>query len=116
MTGPELALSRALRVRGLRFETQYRDAPGTPDLAFPDRRLAVFVDGDLWHGHPQRRIPDYWRRKIDRNRDHDAWINYLLERDGWTVLRFWERDIRRNLDACVEAVTRSLGVTSAGAV
>jgi DNA mismatch endonuclease (patch repair protein) len=105
-THPEIVLRRASI--GALYYAHYRQAPGTPDLAIPAKRLAVFVDGDLWHGHPERRIPDYWRRKIDINRDHDAWVNYLLERDGWTVVRLWERDIRRNLDECVEKITRSL--------
>jgi len=104
-SGPEIALRRALHARGLRFYVEYRKAPGTPDLAFPSRRLAVFVDGDLWHHG--RRAPDAWRPKIDANKAHDHEVNQQLEHSGWTVLRIPEAEIRRNLDACVEAVTRA---------
>jgi DNA mismatch endonuclease (patch repair protein) len=105
---PEIALRRELHRRGLRFYVEYRKAPGTPDLAFPSRRLAVFVDGDLWHGHILERTPAAWRQKIDANSRRDAAVNRELERLGWTVLRIREREIYRNLEACVDAVTRSL--------
>ncbi len=102
---PEIALRRALHARGLRFYVEYRKAPGTPDVAFPSRRLAIFVDGDLWHHG--RRAPDAWRPKIDANRRRDVTVTSQLEDAGWTVLRFRDAEIRRNLDACVEAVTRA---------
>ena len=104
-TIPELALRRALHARGLRFYVDYRKAPGRPDVAFPSRRLAVFVDGDLWHHG--RRAPDAWRAKIDANRLRDVTVTQQLEQDGWTVLRFPESEIRRNLDVCVESITRA---------
>src|SRR6185503_11441869 len=88
---PELALRRALHRRGLRFYVSYRKAPGTPDVAFPHRRLAVFVDGALWHGHHDR-IPEAWRPKIEANRRRDVAVNEQLAAEGWTVLRFRERE------------------------
>lgn len=103
---PELALRRELHRRGLRFYVQYRKAPGAPDLAFPSRRLAVFVDGELWHGLHDR-IPGAWRRKIDANRRRDVAANTKLELLGWRVIRFSDRQVRRNLDACVAEVTRA---------
>jgi|ERR1041385_1242725 DNA mismatch endonuclease (patch repair protein) len=108
-TNPEIALRRELHRRGLRFYVEYHSAAGRPDLAFPSLRLAVFVDGDVWHGHAERRVPDAWRPKIDANVHRDAVVNARLRDQGWTVLRIWESDIRRNLDACVEAVTRAAG-------
>lgn len=104
-TAPELALRRALHRRGLRFYVDYRKAPGRPDLALPSRRLAVFVDGDLWHHG--RRAPRAWRQKIAANLRRDVAVNDQLKQEGWTVLRFAEAEIRRNLNACVEAVTRA---------
>lgn len=106
---PEIALRRELHRRGLRFYAQYRKAPGTPDLAFPTQRLAVFVDGDLWHGHIPERTPAAWHPKIDANCRRDDAVNRELEHLGWTVLRIRERDIRRDLEACVETVTRAAG-------
>src|SRR5688572_28401692 len=71
-TGPELELRRALYAAGVRgWRCHYRRAPGTPDLAWPRRRVAVFVDGAFWHGHPSRHKPGrsgrYWDNKIERN-------------------------------------------------
>ena len=102
---PQTPLARPPPPRGLRFYVEYRKAPGTPDVAFPSRRLAIFVDGDLWHHG--RRAPDAWRPRIDANRGRDVTITSQLEDAGWTVLRFREAEIRQNLDACVEAVTRA---------
>jgi len=102
---PEIALRRELHRRGLRFYVEYGSVPGRPDLAFPTQRLAVFVDGELWHGY--RKAPVAWRPKIEANRQRDNAVNERLERLGWTVLRIRERDVRRNLDACVEAVMRA---------
>ena len=102
----EIALRRELHRRGLRFYVSYRKAPGRPDVAFPSRRLAVFVDGELWHGLHDR-IPEAWRPAVNAQRRRDVVVIQELEADGWTVLRFPEREIRRNLDACVEAVTRA---------
>jgi len=102
----EVALRRELHRRGLRFYVDYGKAPGRPDLAFPSRRLAVFVDGELWHGLHDR-IPDAIRQKVDASRRRDVTVNEQLKRDGWTVLRFPSERVRRNLDECVEEVTRA---------
>ena len=104
---PEIALRRELHRRGLRFYVSYGKAPGRPDVAFPSRRLAVFVDGELWHGLHDR-IPEAWRRKIDENHRRDVTVNAHLEQLGWRVLRFPSERVLRELDACVEEVTRSL--------
>jgi DNA mismatch endonuclease (patch repair protein) len=108
-TQPEIALRRELHRRGLRFKVEYRSAPGRPDLAIPGRRLAVFVDGDLWHGHPRRSVPATLRPKIEGNQRRDEWVNRELESAGWTVLRIWERDIRADLETCVARVLSAAG-------
>jgi DNA mismatch endonuclease, patch repair protein len=78
-----------------------RDIPGCPDFAFDDARLAVFVDGCFWHGCPScHRAPssnqDYWTQKVARNRARDRRTTRLLRRDGWTVLRVWECELKRD--------------------
>lgn len=74
---------------------------GKPDFVFPSKKIAVFADGCFWHGHHCRNIvpkqnADYWDRKRQRNIDRDNKVTADFESRGWTVLRFWECDIKRN--------------------
>jgi DNA mismatch endonuclease (patch repair protein) len=106
-TGPELILRRAVHAKGGRFRVQARDVPGRPDLVVRARKVAVFVDGDLWHGNPEewrRRghdnlaamFPtrtDWWVDKIQRNVARDAEVNRQLADQGWRVLRLWASDV-----------------------
>lgn len=115
-TTPELAFRRALHARGLRYRVHASELPGKPDVVFPRRRVAIFIDGDFWHGgqwetRGLRRLEqqftrtetrDYWLRKIRRTMQRDAANTASLQAMGWTALRFWESDIRRALDECVE--------------
>ncbi|HVZ99151.1 MAG TPA: very short patch repair endonuclease [Caulobacterales bacterium] len=98
-TGPELIVRSALHRAGLRFRLHRRDLPGSPDLVFASRRVAVFVHGCFWHGHkcskgrmPKSRI-DYWGPKIAKNRERDARNVRRLRRLGWTAITVWECDI-----------------------
>ncbi len=100
----ELALRRALHARGLRYRLHSQDVLGRPDLSIKARRLAVFVDGDLWHGNPEevrRRgretladlFPtrtEWWVAKITRTMERDRQVTAQLVADGWTVIRLWE--------------------------
>lgn len=108
-TTPELRLRKALYALGVRgWRCHYRRAPGRPDLAWPARKLAVFVDGAFWHGHPSRHRPgrsgDYWDRKIARNVERDRHVDRKLEELGWTVERIWDFEIRRDLEAVAQRV------------
>jgi DNA mismatch endonuclease (patch repair protein) len=108
-TTPEVRLRKALYAVGVRgWRCHYRRAPGTPDLAWPGSRVAVFVDGAFWHGHPSRHRPgrsgDYWDKKIARNVERDREVDRELEALGWAVERIWDFEIRRDLDAVVERV------------
>lgn len=113
-TKPEIRLRRALWQRGLRYFTSHGYSrltktrlPGSPDILFPSARLAVFVDGCFWHGCPiHYTAPDsnseFWRRKLQQNRDRDRRVTEQLETQGWTVLRVWEHDVQG--DGLVEVV------------
>lgn len=107
-TKPELRLRSALHHSGLRFRIHRKDLPGTPDLAFVSRKVAVFVDGDFWHGRfyfEQGRIPKSntgaWIRKFERNRERDLRVDAELEAMGWLPLRYWESDVNSRLPAVV---------------
>ncbi|MDE2934180.1 MAG: very short patch repair endonuclease [Chloroflexota bacterium] len=120
-TSIEIAVRRALHARGLRFRKNVRSLPGTPDLVFPRARVAVFVDGDFWHGWrlPAWRdsLSPYWVEKIERNRRRDRRNFARLRRQGWVVIRVWEHDILNDLqrvtDRVEEAVRGTLSDTSA---
>jgi DNA mismatch endonuclease (patch repair protein) len=100
-TGPERRLRRALRDAGLGgYRLNWRKAPGRPDIAYPGRRLAIFVHGCYWHHCPRcypnlpKSNPDFWARKFELNRERDARKRSNLEDAGWLVIEAWECDVR----------------------
>lgn len=121
-THPELRLSAALRRLRLHFSSHRSDLPGCPDFVFEKRRLAIFVDGDFWHGRQWRlrKLPnlasqfergrnrDYWIQKIERTVARDRSNTRRLRRLGWSVLRIWESDLKRRPDASIVRVIRAL--------
>jgi DNA mismatch endonuclease (patch repair protein) len=105
----ELLVFRALRRQNIYFQKHYKRAPGCPDLAWPARKLAVFIDGGFWHGYryPQWRhkLPSqFWRDKIERNRARDRRNFAALRRRGWLVLRIWEHQLHEDPTACIERI------------
>lgn len=99
-TDAELALRREMYRIGLRYRIGYevlKKPRRVADVAFPGRKIAVFVDGCFWHGCPEhatwpKRNADFWRQKIEANRQRDADTNARLQADGWTALRFWSHE------------------------
>lgn len=115
-TEPELLLRRALHARGARYRLHDRSVPGQPDVVFRRARVAVFVDGDFWHGHQWKlrglaRLEDqfstneqYWIRKINGNVERDRRVDQSLRQLGWVSLRIWESEVRATPRACAERV------------
>lgn len=100
-TTPEVKVRRALTALGARYRLHRKDLPGSPDIVFPGRRLALFVHGCFWHGHDcarGARVPkanrDYWVAKLARNRARDAWSRTALEAAGWRVEILWECELK----------------------
>ena len=99
-TKPEMLIRRGLHALGFRFRLHRRDLPGRPDLVFPGRHAAIFVHGCFWHGHdcPMCKMPttrpEFWRAKIDGNRDRDTRTIDALTAAGWRVLVVWECAVR----------------------
>ena len=99
-TDAELALRREMYRIGLRYRVDFevlRKPRRVADVAFPGRKIAVFVDGCFWHGCPEhatwpKRNADFWRQKIEANRRRDADTNARLQANGWTALRFWSHE------------------------
>ena len=113
-TKAELRLRRLLHHRGLRYRVHANWLPGKPDIVFTKRRVAVFVDGDFWHGWKFEEWADklkpYWRQKIERNRGRDRQHESHLQELGWTVIRIWEHEVKDDPELCatrVEQVVRS---------
>jgi DNA (cytosine-5)-methyltransferase 1 len=117
-TAPEKLFRGALRKAGLSFRSSNSNLPGKPDFVIPSRRLAVFVDGDFWHGRQwalrkhaslegqfvQSASRDYWLAKIRRNIGRDLTNTAALLDKGWKVARFWESEVTRDPEACVAAL------------
>src|SRR5690606_24723450 len=123
---PEIAFRKGVWRRGLRFRVHDRRLPGTPDLIFPKHRLAVFIDGDFWHGNQWRNrgLPDldsqfvsatnapYWRGKIRKNTERDFNVTAAILNQGWRVLRFWESDLATNLEGCIDMTVAAIDSSS----
>lgn len=111
-TAPELALRKALWARGVRgWRLHPRRVPGKPDLAWVGRRIAVFVDGAFWHGHPDYywgQSGEFWNAKIERNRARDQRVNEKLTTLGWNVIRLWDFEVERHPDECARRVATAV--------
>ena len=110
-TGPELALRLALRRAHLGgYRLNWRKTPGRPDIAYPGRRVAIFVHGCYWHHCPRcypnlpKSNPEFWARKFELNRERDARKRTDLESTGWIVIEAWECDLRDRMDTITKAV------------
>ena len=106
-------LAKSLWHRGIRYFRNYKKLPGKPDIAITKYKIAVFVDGEFWHGYDWEnqkinRIKtnrDYWIPKIEKNIERDKRVNQELEKMGWFVIRFWERgEVKKDIFKCVEKI------------
>jgi len=111
-TAPEIALRRALWASGVRgWRLHPKGLPGKPDLVFRRARVAVFVDGAFWHGHPDYyhgQSGAFWDTKIARNRERDKEVGAALHELGWTVLRMWDFEIEDHPEECAGRVREAL--------
>lgn len=111
----ELLLRRCLWEKGLRYRKNVKSVYGHPDIAFIGKKVAVFCDSEFWHGfdweNKQNEIKsrrDFWIPKIERNIQRDKEVNQKLQSEGWTVLRFWGEEIKKNTEECVIAIENTL--------
>lgn len=113
----EVALRKALWKKGLRYRKNYANLPGKPDIVFTKYKVAVFCDSEFFHGKDwevlkprleKAKNSEYWVKKISRNRERDEEINKRLLFLGWTVIRFWGKDILKNTEECVRVIEETL--------
>ena len=109
----ELLLRKELWSRGLRYQKNSKKVVGKPDIVFMGKKIAVFCDSEFWHGYDWnnkknefKSNQDFWIPKIERNMQRDKEVNEMLEKSGWTVLRFWGNDIKKNLMMCADIIER----------
>ena len=114
-TKPEEMLAKALWHRGYRYRRNLHTLVGKPDIVFTRRKVAVFCDGEFWHGKDweikKQKLTSnqgYWVPKIERNMARDREVNYALLQQGWLILRFWSKDILKNLPDCVSQIEAAL--------
>ena len=114
-TGIELALRKELWKNGIRgYRVNYNKVIGKPDIAFVSKKIAIFCDSEFWHGKDwetkKERITtrrDYWIPKIYCNIERDKIVTTKLKETGWTVLRFWESEIKKNINAVIEKISKA---------
>lgn len=116
-TSIELCLRKALWNKGIRYRKNYKKLPGKPDIAITKYKIAVFCDSEFFHGKDWEVLKprleagnnaEYWVPKISRNRERDEEVNKELLFLGWTVIRFWGREIKKNTDECIKVIEETI--------
>ena len=114
-TSIEILLRKELWKRGLRYQKNCKDLPGHPDIVFKGKKVAVFCDSEFWHGldwdNRKKLISnnsDYWVQKIEGNIARDNKVTNALTSMGYTVLRFWGNDIKKNTERCADLIEHQL--------
>ena len=116
-TSIEVSLRRALWKKGYRYRKNYSALPGKPDIVLTKYRIAIFCDGELFHGKNWEVLkprllkgnnPDFWVKKIERNMKRDDENDKKLLFLGWTVIHFWGNDILKNTDQCVKVIEEAI--------
>lgn len=111
-TKPEIMLRKALWHLGFRYRKNYAALPGKPDIVLLRYKIVIFVDGDFWHARGHQRHPgeqvasnkEYWQKKLEHNAERDRAVNDALTEQGWLILRFWESDVKKNLNGCISQI------------
>lgn len=114
-TAIEIKLRKALWQKGFRYRKNCKDIFGKPDICFKTKKVAIFCDSEFWHGKSYlegKGVPktnsEYWMEKFNKNINRDIAVTKQLQDDGWTVLRFWENDINKDLDFCISKIVNIL--------
>lgn len=113
----EVALRKALWAKGYRYRKNYKKIPGSPDICLTKHKIAIFCDGEFFHGKDwevrkakvaQGNNGEYWVKKIQENINRDVEKDKLLNYMGWTVIHFWGKDILKNTDECIKVIEETI--------
>jgi DNA mismatch endonuclease (patch repair protein) len=119
-TKPEMIIRKSLWSKGYRYRVHYKIS-GKPDIVFVGKKIAIFIDGDFWHGNNWKirglssfeeeleNYSDFWKEKILKNKARDKRVSEELQAKGWKVLRYWESDIKKDSEAIVDDIIEQLG-------
>ncbi|MCA6438274.1 MAG: very short patch repair endonuclease [Bacteroidetes bacterium] len=114
----ETLLSKALWAKGYRYRKNDKKVFGKPDLTFKKWKIAIFVDGEFWHGkdwetrkNDHKSNQEFWLKKIERNILRDKEVNERLLKEKWKVLRFWGKEIEKNLQYCLTKIEETINET-----
>lgn len=113
-TKAEVCLGKALWQLGLRYRKNNKTVFGKPDFTFKKYKIAIFVDSEFFHGKDwdTKKRPvtnaEFWLKKISRNIERDKEVNTYLQSNGWTVLRFWSKEVNKNLTGCVDIIAQAI--------
>lgn len=116
-TSIELKLRKELWRRGYRYRKNYTELPGKPDIVLTKYKIAIFCDSEFFHGKDREVLKpqlekgknaDFWIEKISKNQQHDDDINKQLQFLGWTVIRFWGKDIMKKTDECIQVIEENI--------
>lgn len=110
-TLPEQVLMKELRKRKIYFTHHCKELPGKPDIVFKRKKVAVFADSDFWHGKanlPKSNL-EFWSKKFEYNRKHDEEVNKKLKDAGWTVLRFTDKEAKKQTEDCIKKILIAVG-------
>lgn len=113
-TSIEKALGKAMWAAGLRYRKNVRTIYGVPDFVFKSKKIAIFCDSEFWHGKKLlngetiKTNTVFWEEKISRNIARDKKVNIHLLQDGWIVLRFWQKEIEKNVESCVQKILQAM--------
>lgn len=113
-TSIEVRLRKALWHEGIRYRKNYTDLPGKPDIAVTKYKIAIFCDSSFFHGRDfeSKKKPgtnqEYWDKKIRRNMERDDEVDRRIRAMGWTVLRFWDVEIKKDIDGCVKTIKEAV--------
>lgn len=107
----EIVLRKALWNKGIRYRKNYKKLLGKPDIVITKYKIAIFCDSEFWHGYNWnekkneiKSNQEFWYRKIESNIKRDRYVTETLQQQGWIVLRFWGKEILKDIDKCVEIV------------
>lgn len=111
----EILLRKELWKRGIRYRKNFAKLPGKPDIVLTKYKIAIFVDSEFWHGYDWENRKndiksnrDFWIKKIEGNIKRDKEVTAILENEGWTVLRFWGKQIKKDLQGCINTIQETI--------